>query len=115
MTEDPVVTNPDAYQVIFENDRVRVLEYHDQPGHRTTPHSHPDSVMYTLTSFRRKLVAEDREVEVEIPAGSVRWISAQRHAGENVGETETRSIFVELKELPPSVTADAAQPLGPST
>jgi len=38
MTLDPVATNPDHYSVIFENDHVRVLEYLDQPGDRTTPH-----------------------------------------------------------------------------
>jgi hypothetical protein len=49
------ISNPDHYKVVFENERVRVLEYSDQPGDSTTPHEHPDSVMYTLTSFRRPL------------------------------------------------------------
>jgi hypothetical protein len=44
MNLDPVVTNPDSYKVVFENDQVRVLEYNDKPGHLTTPHEHPDSV-----------------------------------------------------------------------
>ena len=69
---DPVVTNPDAYRVVFENERVRVLEYHDTPGHRTQPHRHPDSVMYTLSSFRRRLGSGGREVDVELSAGEVR-------------------------------------------
>lgn len=55
MEMDPTTTDPDAYRVLFENDRVRVLEYHDTPGYRTKPHSHPDSVMYTLASFSRRL------------------------------------------------------------
>lgn len=44
---DPVVANPKLYRVVFENERVRVLEYRDEPGDRTVPHSHPDSVMGT--------------------------------------------------------------------
>lgn len=48
------MTNPDHYRVIFENERVRVLEYTDQPGDMTTPHEHPDRVMYTLSSFQRR-------------------------------------------------------------
>ena len=32
---DPIVTNPDLDSVLFENDRVRVLEYVDQPGDAT--------------------------------------------------------------------------------
>lgn len=96
---DPVVTNPDHYKVVFENERVRVLEYQDQPGDRTTPHEHPDSVMYTLSSFRRRLVMGDLEREVELQAGSAGWLPAQQHHGENIGDTPTHVIFVELKEL----------------
>ncbi len=33
-SDDPTVTDPDLYRVIFENDRVRVLEYRDGPGER---------------------------------------------------------------------------------
>lgn len=95
---DPVVTNPDAYRVVFENERVRVLEYHDTPGHRTTPHSHPDSVMYTLSSFRRRLHHDGAHRDVELPSGHVGWLPAQEHAGENIGETETHVVFVELKD-----------------
>ena len=55
MSVDPCITNPDHYKVIFENDRVRVLEYKDKPGDKTTPHAHPDSLMYTRSAFRRRL------------------------------------------------------------
>ena len=70
---------------MFENDRVRVLEYKDQPGDATTPHAHPDSVMYTVTSFRRRLVHGDDQRDVDIEAGTVRWLDAQQHHGENIG------------------------------
>ena len=103
MSLDPVETNPDHYKVIFENERVRVLEYTDAPGTVTTPHAHPDSVMYTLSSFRRQLVQGDVQREVELQAGTVGWLPAQQHHGENIGETSTHAIFVELKggpELP---------------
>ncbi|HZJ05488.1 MAG TPA: hypothetical protein VFD59_08470 [Nocardioidaceae bacterium] len=114
MSLDPAVTSPEFYKVIFENDRVRVLEYHDMPGDRTTPHEHPDSVMYTLTSFRRRLVHGEQERDVELQAGSANWIPAQRHAGENIGETETRSLFIELKEPLPGLSA-ADDQIGPAS
>ena len=98
MSGDPTSTDPELYKVIFENDRVRVLEYRDQPGDRTSPHRHPDSVMYTLTAFRRRIANGDQTVEVELPAGQVRWLDAQEHAGQNIGDTATRAIFVELKD-----------------
>jgi hypothetical protein len=109
---DPVDTNPELYSVLFENDRVRVLEYLDAPGDRTQPHHHPDSVMVTLGAFSRRLWSGDREVELDLPAFQARWLDAQEHAGMNIGETPTHSIFVELKE-PPS-TAGSGGALGPS-
>lgn len=115
MEMDPTITNPDAYRTVFENDRVRVLEYRDVPGHSTTPHRHPDSVMYTLSSFRRRLVSGAGEVDVEIEAASVRWLDAQEHSGHNIGETETHVIFVELKEPTVAKAADPVDaPLGPT-
>ena len=97
MAADPVCTDPDKYQVIFENDRVRVLEYRDLPGGKTLPHQHPDSVMYTLSSFRRRLHQDGQHRDVEIPAGTTGWLPAQEHAGENIGDTPTHVLFVELK------------------
>ena len=116
MSMDPATSNPELYKVIFENERVRVLEYLDKPGQSTTPHLHPDSAMYTLSSFKRRLISCGREVDVEIGAGSVRWLDAQEHAGLNIGDTETHVIFVELKELSASHDVDAGStPLGPSS
>lgn len=98
MSLDPAVTNPDHYQIVFENERVRVLEYKDEPGESTTPHQHPDCVMYTLRSFRRRLVSGELRRDVELKAGTVGWLPAQQHHGENIGDTPTHVIFVELKE-----------------
>lgn len=112
MADDPTRTDPDKYKVIFENDRVRVLEYRDEPGQTTSPHRHPDSVMYTLSSFDRRLVAEDGQSrDVTLEPGEVRWLDAQVHSGENVGSTPTHVLFVELKE-PGRSSGDAR--LGPS-
>lgn len=109
-SSDPAVSNADAYTVVFENDRVRVLEYRDAPGHLTTPHRHPDSVMYTLSSFRRRLHVGDGHRDVEMPAGFTGWLPAQEHAGENIGDTETHVIFVELKD---GTTSPATGAVGP--
>jgi len=114
MSTDPVDTDPGLYRVIFENDRVRVLEYTDRPGDLTHVHTHPDTVMYTLSSFGRRLIAGDQEVDVELEAGAVRWLDAQQHAGENIGATDTHAIFIELKEPRPGPGPSGA-PLGPST
>lgn len=107
---DPAETNPSLYKVVFENERVRILEYRDKPGDRTTPHSHPDSVMVTLSGFDRRLSVGEQVRDVSLEPGQAVWIPAQTHAGENVGTTETHSMFVELKEPGP---ASGEAPLGP--
>jgi quercetin dioxygenase-like cupin family protein len=94
---DPATTDGDKYKVVFENDRVRVLEYRDEPGGRTSPHDHPDSVMITLSGFDRRLVVGDRSRDVSLEPGQVRWLDAQTHSGENTGATPTHVVFVELK------------------
>ncbi len=109
---DPTITDPELYSVAFENDRVRVLRYHDRPGDRTHPHEHPDSVMVTLSSFDRRLAHGDQEITVSVPSGEIRWLDAQRHSGENVGETDTVTVFIELKEPAPEGSAGR---LGPQT
>ena len=111
-SEDPACTDPDKYQVVFENEHVRVLDYRDQPGDRTTPHAHPDSVMYTLSSFRRRLYGADgASRDVELAAGTTGWLPAQRHAGHNIGDSETHVLFVELKRGSSSPVTE----LGPSS
>ena len=101
MSLDPVETDPEHYAVVYENDRVRVLEYTDRPGDFTTPHQHPDSVMHTLSSFRRRLNSGDTHRDVEMPAGLTGWLPAQVHSGENIGDSATHVLFVELKDAPP--------------
>lgn len=112
MKLDPVASNPDHYKVLFENEHVRVLDYTDQPGDRTTPHEHPDSVMYTLSSFRRRLYHDDAEVDVEFLAGATGWLPAQQHSALNIGDTPTHVLFVELKNS--TATPGAAGSLGPT-
>ncbi|MBW8482754.1 cupin domain-containing protein [Actinomadura parmotrematis] len=117
MSHDPVATNPDLYSVVFENERVRVLAYRDRPGDKTRPHAHPDSVMVTLSSFTRRLTSGDRQAQVRLEAGQARWLDAQEHAGENIGDTDTHAMFIELKEPAGKEPTGAAEstggPLGP--
>ena len=97
-TRDPVVTDGDKYKVVFENDRVRVLEYRDSPGQRTTPHHHRDYVLCSLSAFKRRFVLSDgRDAVRDVRPGDVAWGKAQSHIGENVGSSDTHVLIVELK------------------
>jgi quercetin dioxygenase-like cupin family protein len=111
--DDPVVTNPDHYRTLFENEYVRILDYVDEPGDSTTPHDHPNSVLVALTGFRRRLTLGDVEREVELAAGAATWLPAQRHTGTNIGDTPTHTILVELKGDGAGTPGTAS--LGPDT
>ena len=111
MDDDPVRTDPDKYRAIFENESVRVLEYRDTPGAVTRPHCHPDSVMYTLSAFRRRLHGDGATRDVELDLGQAHWLPAQVHHGENIGETNTHVLFVELKT---GTRSNAGSQVGPA-
>jgi quercetin dioxygenase-like cupin family protein len=99
--EDPVATDGDKYKVLLENDQVRVLSYTDRPGDRTYPHRHPAFVVYALEPFRRRLTLDGgRVLTREFKAGEVMYSAGETHVGENVGETPTRVLLVELKAPP---------------
>jgi beta-alanine degradation protein BauB len=96
--EDPTKTDPDKYQSVMENERVRVLRYHDEPGAKTHPHHHPASVLYALSAFKRRLSFPDGTTkEREFKPGDVMWVPAQTHVGENIGTTATDVVLVEMK------------------
>jgi hypothetical protein len=95
---DPTQTDGDKYQVVLENEHVRVLRYHDEPGAKTHLHHHPAFLMVALSSFRRRLVAADGSEKIrEFAAGEVAWMPAQSHVGENIGSTPTDGLLIELK------------------
>ena len=95
---DPVVTDGDKYHALLENDRVRVLRYHDEPGEKTHLHHHPEFVLVALAPFRRLLTFPDGSAkEREFVAGDVAFMQAQSHIGENIGSTPTEALLIELK------------------
>ncbi len=95
---DPIATDGDKYRVLLENAQVRVLAYHDEPGSRTHLHHHPNAVIYALGAFERRLtLAGGTQRDVRFSPGTVRWVPAQSHIGENVGTTPTDVVLVELK------------------
>ena len=96
----PVETDPDKYKIVFENDRVRVYDYTDKPGDKTEMHHHDAFILHALTPFKRRLTFDDNtSVTREFKGGEIIWSDEQDHIGENIGETKTHVLIVELKEL----------------
>ena len=94
----PKDSDPDKYRIVFENERVRVYDYKDKPGDKTKMHHHDAFALYALTAFKRKLHLDNgKEIIREFKGGETIWSEAQNHIGENIGETSTHVLIVELK------------------
>ncbi len=86
-------------KVLFENERVRVIEATYAPGMTHDMHSHPDHVVYALGDATVRFTGEDgQSTDAEITKGGVRWQSAVTHKVENAGTTPIHVVLVELKE-----------------
>ena len=98
MVDDAVTVAPDNYKTIFENDRVRLLEYRGKPGDKTEMHSHPDVLAYTLTDGDFKFTLPNgQSMEIELNAGEAMFQEGSSHATENLGSTDVHVLLFELK------------------
>lgn len=96
--QDAVAVAPHVYKVLFENDRVRLLEVRMKPGDSSSMHSHPAYAIYPLSDAKAKFTSPDSDgVEVELKAGEALFHDAESHAVENLGTTEAHVILFELK------------------
>jgi quercetin dioxygenase-like cupin family protein len=94
---DPVQVAPEVYTVLFENERVRVLDVRMKAGDKSPMHTHPDSVWYVLSPAKARFTAGNgASQEADLPIGVV-WLDAQAHAAENIGTAELRALAIELK------------------
>lgn len=97
--QDPLKVAPLMYKVVFENERVRVMEVTFKAGEKIAPHSHPDHFAYILDAGMLKIMhAEGEPAELDGKVGQVVWIPAETHSAQNVGTTGFRALIVELKE-----------------
>ena len=104
---DAMVAAPEHHEILFENDRVRVLDSRIKPGDKVPVHTHRwPSVLYLLgtSDFIRydtkgKAVFDSRTADSQVETPAVIWSPPLRpHSVENVGVTEIRVISVELKD-----------------
>ena len=97
-TLDPLLLAPENYQLLLENDLVRVFEVRIRPGEKLRLHANGPSVIYVLNDGRMQFTYEDGTTKVK-PAvsGAVVWDEAETHETTNVGDTDIHSIKIELK------------------
>ena len=98
MAKEAAQAAPHIYKVLFENERVRLLDVRMKPGEESAQHSHPDYLLYALEGGKVKLSnPSGQNAEVDVPEGAVMWRDAEEHSALNVGTTELHALFVELK------------------
>jgi quinol monooxygenase YgiN/quercetin dioxygenase-like cupin family protein len=107
--QDPLPLYPKNYNVIVENDRVRVLDFKLRKGGTESSHSHPAHVVYVVAPFKIRFTFPDGRTAIrEAKAGDVLFSEAVTHATENIGGTDAHGILVELKT--PNVERTAGGP-----
>lgn len=95
--QDPVKVSPNLYTVLFENDRVRVMEYRAKAGDKESVHSHPEGVAYVIDGGKVRAITDGKSEEFEAKPGTAVWLNPVTHAFEYVGPRAGRIVLVELK------------------
>jgi hypothetical protein len=104
---DALVAAPGNHSMLYENERVRVVQTRILPGHSTPVHTHRwPSVMFVFASSDLVRfddlgnVLMDTRPSAEVPAlNSPAWLEPlPPHAVKNVGDAEFRAVHVEIKD-----------------
>ena len=94
---DATVADPDAHQVVLENEHVRVLQVLAAPGRKSPMHSHPPFLVVSLGTARLKLTSPDAKTQIlELRPGTVYWIDGAEHSWELLAG-EVNVVGVEVK------------------
>jgi hypothetical protein len=100
--QDPAKVQPRAYRVVFENDRMRVLEFNSRPGMGVCGqgmHSHPAHLTVALSDARvRVRLADGKSFLGENKLGDVFWSEAETHETENLTGRNVRALMIEPRK-----------------
>lgn len=102
LAQDAAKVDPRNFRVVFENDRVRVLDYASTPGSGVCGvgrHWHPAHVTVQLTSVTLRLTDEAGQTKVlDVPAGAIFWEEAVTHTTENLAGAGAHAYVIEIKD-----------------
>ena len=109
---DPASILPDMYEVLLDNEHVRVVEYRIEPGEKDDWHTHPPKASYVVSGGTLRITLENGEsFVVAETAGSAAWLGAVGlHFGENIGDTPVRIVFIEIKSIADAPFEPVADP-----
>src|SRR6478752_2575376 len=110
--QDPITTLPDSYKVEFENDYVRVVRVHYDPGAKLPAHTHPggttayvylndsDGIVYRHVGGTSAVINR-----APVKAGAMRLSTGmeERHEVENTSATPSDFLRIQLKSVTSSL------------
>ena len=105
----PDSVSPEIYEVLLENDAVKVMMVTFKPGQGDKMHDHNPMTFHVLKGGKAKVILPDGSVnEREIPSGFTGYSAeGQRHQVTNIGENEVKILlFEEKKNTPKTETVD---------
>jgi hypothetical protein len=84
--------------LLFENDKVRVVDSRTKPGERNSMQERSDRVIYHFNSGKTRVHYPDAKTEErEFKAGTVEFRKRDTTSTENIGKTETHNLIINLK------------------
>ena len=95
---DPLVADPQHYQLEVENQWVRVIREHMGPNEKMPMHQHPGpgAVIVFLTDRHNRLTAPDgTSQELRNHAGDLMWSMPSTHRGENLTSAPFEAVQIE--------------------
>ena len=102
---DVVTADSKHNKVEFENQQVRVIPYHYEPGEKSPMHGHPDNGQVMLTDSEANVTTPSCKTDLSSgKAGQARWRQAGQHVVENTGDKALEGILVEMKGRPGAET-----------
>ena len=94
---DPLAVAPNMYKLVYQNERVRVMEVTFKPGEKIAAHAHPDHYVYVLEAGKLSITKDKKTSDVDLQVGQVIWIPAETHSAKNSGTSQIRLLVHELK------------------
>ena len=99
LAQDPVAADPSHYNVVFEDERVRVLKVTLGPRERASRHRHPASTVVYLRSVKATsplpyTAFATREVE----AGASYQMKAEEHWPDNSSDQTFEALIIEVRK-----------------
>ena len=99
---DGLVSSPDNFKLLLENEHVRVLRYTLLPGALDHWHTHPPRVGYVLSGAKIRVTeADGTHQDYDEKTGDNYWADfSPLHDTLNIGTTPYVALLVEVKDAP---------------